>query len=450
MRKKDYNEILSRLKSGNAVLNTLANQNSDLEPTRRSRSQAKLARLIRKLSQGIYGALQSVITCNGTHNVGLEMTPRKDVILPGDEEEEEAAKALHFGVVIGSHDHNHGQYNEQQSRRWEKVRIQLAENKTTPPTPPTTPSPDQVAPSKSRVRWASSLTLRSASQTTLSSQTTQTSTLSVSSHFTSVSISQSLAITDLCRILKKDQGKGKAKAVPLPDCYGYISNKSSKFNLFAQNCQPDNLSAITLRAILDDHSGVKHFIYAERLKVALALSYSILHLYSTPWLARIVTTDDILFVQNRDEEEQQQQQQAAGASTSYQLGRPFLAKVLSSGPGRSKRSSQAEPSQTAFIRPMDYTILSLGLLLIQIIIGRHISDLAIDPEVKIMDSILSKQAIASQLTGSVLENGGINYAGAVQWCLDRSVECLDDEKLGQEFHEAVIARLENDLKLQAI
>lgn len=57
------------------------------------------------------------------------------------------------------------------------------------------------------------------------------------------------------------------------------------------------------------------------------------------------------------------------------------------------------------------------------------------------------------MTGSVLENEGMNYAGAVQWCLN-SVLCgarLDDEKVGQEFHEAVIrvARLEADMRLQA-
>lgn len=433
LKRKDYNEILLRLKAGNAVLNTLANQNSDLEPTRRSRSQAKLARLIRKLSQGIYGALQSVITCNSSHNVGLEMAPRKDVILPGDEEEE-TAKSLRFGVAIESHD-------QQQSRRWETVRIQLAEDKIALPTPPNTPSPD-VAPSRSprrRIHWASSLTLRSSSQTTdtVSQQKIESaSSLSASSHFSSMSIPPSLAITDLCRILQK--GKGKAAD---PDCYGFIANKSSKFNLYQHDPQPENLSAITLRTILDGHSdsGVNHFIYTERLKVALALSYSILHLYNTPWLARIVTPDDILFVQ---------EQGSASNGPTYQLGRPFLAKVLQSPAVDSSCPPQCD-SPAAIFRHMNLTILSLGLLLIQIIVGRHIADLTIDPNMKVMDVILSKQAIASRMTGSVLENGGMNYAGAVQWCLSRSVACLDDEKLGQEFHEAVIARLENDLKLQA-
>lgn len=369
------------------------------------------------------------MTCSGAHNVGLEMAPRKDVILPG-EEEEETARALHFGVIIESHD-------QQRSRRWEAVRIQLVQDKDALPTPPTTPSSD-VASSKSRlrVRWAPSLTIRSSSQITdlTSHKTTfNASSSTLSSELSNTSFSQSLPITDLCQILQG--GKGKAT---VPNCYGYISSKSRKFNLYHHKSQPENLSAMTLRTILDSSldSGVNHFIYAERLKVALALSYSILHLYNTPWLAKIVTPDDILFIR--------EQGQASGSST-HQLGRPFLAKVLSPASGG---TFQSQPSEPAMFRPMDLTILSLGLLLIQIIVGRPIAELAIDPKMKVMDAILSKQAIASQMTGSVLENGGINYAGVVQWCLNRSVACLDDEKLGQEFHEAVIVRLEDDLRLQ--
>ncbi|KAL1848349.1 hypothetical protein Daus18300_013631 [Diaporthe australafricana] len=163
---------------------------------------------------------------------------------------------------------------------------------------------------------------------------------------------------------------------------------------------------------MGDHS---NFNYTERLKVALALSYSVLHLYKTPWLAKIMTPEDIVFL--REEQDSQQ--------PSYYLDRPFLSKSLAMALPSTK--DQAPHTKG---RPMDLTILSLGLLLIQIMVGRQVDDLGLSPEMR-MDSTLEKKRKASEYTSSVMESGGINYADAVQWCLGSilSVACLDDERL---------------------
>ncbi|KAI7778558.1 hypothetical protein LA080_001979 [Diaporthe eres] len=368
LKKKDYNEIMSRIKGGNAVLNTLANQNSSLEPTRRSRAQAKLARLVRNLSQRMYGAFQNVITCScpSSHNLGLEMLPRRDIMLPGDEEEE-VAQSLDFSVVIGSQE-------QKKSQRWDKVRVKLAPKEIAlPSTPPTTPSPDLPRSRSPRVRWS----IRTPQTTVVVSNKTDQHASQLSVSFQGHPALQPLAITNLCHVLHK--GKGNAT--------------------------------------VQDYCGV-------------------LHLYNTSWLARTFTTDDIVLIM---------EQQAADAHGRL-MGRPFLAKVLPKLPATSCRSAEQ-----ATVRPMDLTILSLGLVLIQIIIGQHVEGLAIDPDNKGMDSIISKQEAASQMTRPILENGGMNYADAVQWCLGSvlSVACLDDEAVGQEFYEAVIARLEADMRQQA-
>ncbi|KAK2604305.1 hypothetical protein N8I77_007248 [Diaporthe amygdali] len=353
LNKKDYRDILARLKDGNAVLNTLATQNSELEPTRRSRSQAKLAHIIRKLSREVYAAFRSVLTCSCPHNLGLGMTAvsRKDVILPGDDDQG-AARAIPLDIVLESGG---------RTQRWNRLRVQLAEE------------------------------------------------------------------------------KGKYKTSATSDCFGDISCNSRRFNLYHQDCQPDHLSAISLSTILEiqGNGGDLTFNYTERLKLALAVSYSVLHLYKTPWLAKTVTPQDIVFLR--------EQQQPSPNAASY-LGRPFLAKTPPSSTSASQfQSTQAEG------RPIDLTILSLGLLLIQIMIGRQISDLALTPDMHIK-STLSKKEIASKYIASVVESGGMNYAGAVQWCLGSilSVACLDDEKFAQDFYNAVIMRLEGDLGLQSL
>lgn len=342
-------------------------------------------------------------------------------MLPGDEEDD-IAQSLDFNVAIGSQ-------AQKMSQRWDKVRIKLAANEIVlSGTPPATPSPDLPRSRSPRVRWS----IRAPQTTVVVSNKTDQHASQLSVSFKATPILQPLAITNLCHLLHK--GKGNAT---IPDYCGYISDTASKFNLYHQDCQPGDLSAVTLRTLLDGHgSGMKQFKYAQRLELAICLSYSVLHLYNTPWLARTFTTDDIVFIM---------EQQPAGPHKDH-IGRPFLAKVLPKLPGGCCR-----PAEQAAVRPMDLTILSLGLVLIQIIMGRHVEGLAIDPDNKGIDSIMSKQEAASQMARPILENGGMNYADAVQWCLSSvlSVACLDDETVGQEFYEAVIARLEADMRRQA-
>lgn len=414
---------MSRLKSGNAILNTLANQNCNLEPNRRSRSHVKLARLIQKLSQGIYAALQSVIicTCTSSHDLGLEMAPRNAALVPGDKEEE-AAKSLDFCIIFGSH-------VRKQSQRWDKVRVRMAADELALPTPPTTPSTGLLRPRSSlSARWIAFLADQS-SQKTVSILNTSTKTTVPQS---------SPTITNLCSTLH--QGKGRAN---VPDCYGHIFNKTSRFNLFHEDCEPENLSVITLRTILDAHgSGGNHgqLTYGDRLRIALTLSYSVLHLYNTPWLARVVTPDDVFFLR---------EQQTPDTHT-YYLDRPLLLKTPPKASAIPCHASPAPLLHEMWRRPMEPTILSLGLLLIQIIVGRRIQNLTLDPDAGGIDAILEKQSTASQMTVSVLESGGMNYAAAVQWCLESVFRGahLDDEKVGQEFHEAVITKLEADMRCQ--
>jgi len=97
-------------------------------------------------------------------------------------------------------------------------------------------------------------------------------------------------------------------------------------------------------------------------------------------------------------------------------------------------------------------ILSLGLLLIQVIIGRQFEEFHIQ-DMMDMDctSMVKKQTLASEMVDLVVQNGGGNYNEAVQWCLSTylsSIRNLDDEELAGEFYEAVISKLETDMRVQ--
>lgn len=356
---------------------------------------------------------------------------RKDVILPGDDVQG-AARAIPLDIIFES---------DEKTQRCDRIHVKVAEEKSEPPKPlserSTTSLPLPRSPK--RVHWPSSLTIRTSSSTgcvTQAATETQYTSYLTSSLRLGSDPRPSL-ITDLCYTIRK----GKYKSPAATDSFGDISSNSRRFKLCYHDCQPDHLNAVSLSAIFKAQEmggNLITFNYTERLRLALALSYSVLHLYKTPWLAKTVAPEDIVFVR--------EQQQSTKHTAEY-MGRPFLAKILSSTP---PSVTQTQPAQAAG-RPMDLTILSLGLLLIQIMVGRQISDLSITPDMR-MGSTLSKKELASKYIASVMENGGMNYVGAVQWCLGSilSVACLDDEKFAQDFYNSVIVKLEGDLGLQSL
>lgn len=159
LKKKDYTSILSRIKVSNAVLATLANQNNELELGRRSRSQTKLAILIRKLSRGILSAIGDVIACKFSppQYIGLQMDPRNRVVAPNDGEHF-SAKSLELTLILGTHYPNDCQ-------RWDRRCVRLNDNINTIlilTSKPSTPS-NQTATSRSkhRVKWSSIVTIQS-------------------------------------------------------------------------------------------------------------------------------------------------------------------------------------------------------------------------------------------------------------------------------------------------
>lgn len=437
LKKKDYVGILDRIKNGNSTLQMLSLQNRELEPTRRSGSQFKLAYLIRELSHGIFTAFQSVFDCNcNSHDLGLEISPRKAMILP-DQGRDVVEKSLQFDIVVNMDDQVHTQ-------RWDRVRVQLADSGLPPiPTellsPPSTISPPR-SKSPRRVKFASIISSHFSDRNVLSG----TGDGHVSSQLpvlkSAISLVSPTPIRNLCHILQADRE-------PACDCYGSITDASRKFNLYAKRCHPQAYIAVQLRRVLEERKHfTQRFDYPERLKVALALSYSVLHHYNTPWLSKVITADDILFFR---------EDPVQNTCSSNYLGKPLLTRQLPTQLASTASGSSYHTVDPNLVttRQINWTLLSLGFLLIQVILGSTVDDLEITSEVD-LECLLDKQAKASELSKGrhVLTNGGPNYAAAAQWCLNSFLNgaSLDDEAFCQEFHGEVIDRLETDLKHQSI
>jgi len=444
LKRKDYESILSRIKDGNSLLQDLVRQNCELEPSRRHRSQVRLIRLVRRLSQSIFSALLSATTCKcvRSHDVGLELIPRNTILIPGDVDDQ-AAKNLNFNIIWGSHGDSIKVGTEPTDRkpaktyldtRWESLRIQLAEfekEKQASSSPLTqVASPTPTTKVSKRVQWSPPISFRFTKQATIS--TTQT-LVEVAKSLTVVPTTGAYIpsqVSNLCRLLHR----GKSSAV---DCYGYISDVKRKFGLYPQVQHPDPCTTFSLRELLEGKSPLSApFGYQEKLKVALALSVSVMHLHNTPWLARTVSLDDVVFLQDH----------GTPLSQPYSLYQPFVTKNLTEEPATQTKQLSRPPLHT--LRPINLTILSLSALLIQVIIGRVVDGLEMTGNLDI-SAILSKTEAAGHFASHTRQDGGPNYEAAVKWCLKSVLEVagFEDDNFCQDFYGGVVALLEKDAKL---
>ncbi|KAI8650600.1 hypothetical protein NCS57_01394300 [Fusarium keratoplasticum] len=460
LRKKDYEGIIARIKTANSVLHDLAGQNRDLEPSRRRRSQARVTKLIRGLSRSIFDALRSAATCRcvQSHDVCLELVPRKAVLVPSDVEDE-VAKNLNFHVVLGSYESPvpetdcSGQDEKrvkplERPTRWDSLRVQFEPKSelsmkspsslSAPLSKPRSPSP------RRRVRFRESLGFISRRELTSSS----TETLTVVSEKNLVVSTASLPIEALPPVLKSDLCRviftwHEERRGPTTERCGYIADPHRTFGLYPQHRHPESSSAVTLRQMLEGKNPeFQELGLLEKLRIALAISMSILHLYDTPWLAGILTLDDVVFLR---------ESQKATSHTDSPL-RPFMAKNFvrtTDAAAPLKVPPQNTPRKPS--KAMNLTVLSLGAMLIQVMIGQAVPalDMAADSNMD-LNAMLEKHEAGGKFSDEVLQSGGWNYMAAVKWCLETEsvlgIMGLENEDFCQRFYEAVVARLEKDIQ----
>ncbi|KAI1152397.1 hypothetical protein F4825DRAFT_418906 [Nemania diffusa] len=434
LKRKEFEGILSSIKASNDTLQDLSRENRGLELDRRRRSQSRVTNLFRGLSQSIYNALCSAITCTCMypHSVGLQLPRENIVILPNDIEEDIAQNFV-FPITLKVTNKKKALHIQHSSEvqavcRWRKFQMRLIVDDKAPPSLATLSLSASPSPGK-KIGWAPSIIN--------APNLPQSPELQLPTKGLELPPSR---VSDLCSTGRRGL---KTKAV---NCYGYLLDTQRKFILSPPDDDTGLNNHVTLRQVIEgDSSGLPPFGFEERLRVALALSTHFLHLNGTPWLAQTVALDDIAFMVESED---------TMIQPSHLLYQPFVIKAILRTPELRVGTPQitpplaTSPSQTVrLVRPTNVEVFSLGTLLIQIIVGRVEDELSMagtmDP-----GSIASRRKRGSKLEGEILENGGMNYAAAVKWCLDSAyrVASLQNEKLCQEFYEAVITRLEDDLE----
>lgn len=443
MKQKDYQAILQRIKDANSALHDLTGQRCGLESSRKYRSQSRLITLVRSLTRGIFHGLRTAESacCAKSHKAGLELEARNAVIVPTDADND-IAKKFDFHVALSSEKTSSTQEESPlTTTTWTSVYASVCATDNKLPVACVTSTLRVVAPQKTshRTGWTKSLNFKLARDASSSSTATQTL----------VEMSQSLVVAPAAapratstpagtpvRICKLCHVVARGPKAPAVDNYGVIADAEREFELRPPADSPPHAqTTVTLRQVLSagKDSTLPLFAYPDKLKVAVALVVSILHLYKTPWLPRLVTLDDVVFLR-----------EDSGSSAHRFSGgyRPFIARDLS-GPHHELPQGPGGP------RPVNTTVLSLAALLIQLIIGKVVDSLDMTGDMDSMEAILSRYEAGSRLNGEVMTSGGINYASAVQWCLGTVLEVagLEDDSFCQKFYGAVVAKLEEDAKL---
>lgn len=131
----------------------------------------------------------------------------------------------------------------------------------------------------------------------------------------------------------------------------------------------------------------------------------------------------------------------------YHLDRAFLTKELAINSSTIGGNCEHLSSQW-LAKPTIFTIPSLGLVLVQTMLGRGMEELKL-AEQSCMSCLLDQRAAATQRAGNVLAKGGGMYADAVNWCLEKfsSRASEDEETFSQLYYDAVVVRLEGIIEL---
>ncbi|KAH7193852.1 uncharacterized protein B0J16DRAFT_395843 [Fusarium flagelliforme] len=421
LRRDDYKDDIAVISRSISDLESLIRLSVRLEPSRKKQSRGKLFKILRDLSTSVYRALCSSILCTHPHDLSLELSPR--LIEIGYEcEDEKVLREAEFKMLI-SFEMVEGPATK---RFWDEVNIKTANSATT-----TAPQDCLPQPEAKRIKRIS-FDFRQGFPFMGSSDSTQS--------VGSVTATMSRPFTDIAFIRTcPEDGKQKQPLnlcmalinarTARPLCYGHLIDKECADRRFevcplGTTVNSDCWSVVTLDDILKGTEGLRPLVsLAEKIRLALAISSSVLQLSKTPWLPEALTRKNVHFFRRDD---------------TFSYKHPFLL-----------RNFQATPVQPLSTTQQRYlgnpTLFALGILLLEIILGQSFEQLRspfkqldiIDPHGIIHDSIAAHKL----LERVALINPA--YQAIVQRCIDCiETRGLDDDAFRQEVYNDVVMELE--------
>ncbi|EGU86054.1 hypothetical protein FOPG_11541 [Fusarium oxysporum f. sp. conglutinans race 2 54008] len=416
--RSQYADILTEIRGSVSNLENMTDRNMELEPARRVRSKQKLFTILRDLSESLYRALRSSLTCSCRHDIGLGLETRKVEGFPGDDEQK--LIGLNSFKISVSYKTDFGPL-----KTWQDFNLKPQRLCPGPSPPEVMPFPSSRlgrTSGKKRVQFSDSpqgfLTTTHATPRVAKVPTS----LTARDHTVPVTI-----CSDLCQITKNNASNAFPESAP--NISGIIHDRSLHVTTEFQLCpiqvspfqNPQSISLISLRDILYQTNKSTHLPTRDRHNLAVVISSSFLQLHGSPWLPDRLDSRDIFFF-------------------TYQ-GSPLFTKplLMKNLPDRNDNHGYKTVQSPPSANP---ALWSLGLLLIELILGRAL-------DINNKQSWGSEYFIAYELLPEV-RMISLNYGTAVMRCLGGELHSTDYLSGGADFcqdvYAGIVALLERDLE----
>lgn len=461
-----YQDLLLKMRECNRAIGKLTEQNRNLTPVRRFRSRYDHFRIIRDCAKELYQALCASFSCSCvSHSINWQLDVPSDpgrtefrVITATESSQDMDEKKAYCGVEFRSAEEREpikkvaqpSSTTVSEKKKVEKV-LRFA---------------DEPGSSKSGViqfdfvkSCFSSTTISSqsssfmttlshwlTSSTTSSSQIPSSTTTLVSSTSSSVNIEDlpntasseqlGIQIDNLCRRLSTFSLDNQMKSLgyfKITDKRRYEVVPFESWEVQKEQPAPLSLASI-LAQTQTPMSKAPRLSLHDRFQLAKSISTGVLQLYNSPLLSSFWTKDDITFV--------------------HWTEKPYRKAYIS-------RQTKATNDTSHKAKPLPYihntTIFALGILLIEICLGRALDDLRTLDDCSSEDdmtkpSMATDYATAIRLLDSeaILVESGEEYADAVRRCISCNFgptkTDLEDDDFRQAVYSGVVAPLEKQVK----
>ncbi|KAF5600528.1 hypothetical protein FPANT_2327 [Fusarium pseudoanthophilum] len=416
--RSQYADILAEIRDSVSNLENLTDRNMELELARRVGLKQKLFAILRDLSESLYRALRSSLTCSCRHDIGLGLEIRKVEVFPGDDEQKMVA--LNSFKISVSYKTNLGPLKALENYRLQPRR--LGPEPSPPEIMPFTSSRSSITSGKKRVQFSDSpqelLTMNPPVPRVAKIPTPLT---------TRGHIVPSTVYSDLCRITQINAGNVFPRNAPTisPVIHDRSLHVTTEFQLYPTPVSPFRnsqcLSLISLRDVLYRTNKSTHLPIRDRHRLAVIVSSSFLQLHGSSWLPNHLDSRDIFFF-------------------TYQ-GNPLFTqpRLMRNLPDRNDKPEFKRVQSPPCANP---ALWSLGLLSIELILGRALNVYDNQPggsEYSTVYELIPEVRMIS-----------LNYGTAVMRCLGGELHSIDYLSGGADFcqdvYAGIVALLERDLE----
>ena len=432
-----YQDLLSKMRDCNRAINTLTEQNRNLLPTRRSRSRYDHFRLIRDHAKDVYNALCASFSCScAPHSINWQL----DVPT-----EQKSAQFRCITAVEQLDDTNKGAkarkaYYEVEMRPSDEARVETKQQSSS--TPLTGKKAKKVLRFAGDFGYPNPGVMQMESAQSSSSSTVTLSEISkptlAGAQELKLPIRQpelDLQIYDFCGRLCASSFEVKTKGL------GYLGLANQRryevFPLHSRQGHEEEPYPLSLASLLSGSQTTPATTLSlhDRLQLAKSVSTGVLQLYNSPLLQSAWTKENIVFV--------------PWTKT------PFRKAYIEKSTSRAKENVY-NTDVPPYIH--NQTIFALGVLLIEICLGRAIGDLRTlkdcnsEAEMR-MPSLAADYSTAMRLLESeqILVESGEWYADAVRRCISCNFgptkTDLENDEFRQAVYSGVVAPLEEQVKL---